>query len=411
MIRKYIMKVIETLNPVLLLAPIIPIVYCFGFVHDLEIGYELYFKSLLIVIPVLALDYFEERCKHLITFILLSAFTFAVTLGLAYLLGPVLVGNNVMLGLPLILGLECLALFIFHFKARLTYAQQLQDEGRITKSEVKGGIFSKPSKLSFILFGVYYFIAMGFMSRTVCNEIFISAVIYLFIWIVHEYISSTEDYLKLHNDVAGIPKKRVYGIGAGMLGIFMLILLILVVPSIALMNQRPYYDLTQVLDNEVEYQPEMSAQENFDTQSDDMSIYEQMAEEVEPFEWPAWVKFLSKCFVGAILLIVAFLALKGIKQIFDTFKMSFEENGDIVESLEDEDQDELISTSISTKGLEPEVKKIRRLYKKTIRKARKEKPLAYETPHEMEEKAGLLNNPEMIKLHKEYEAVRYNSNN
>ena len=54
-----------------------------------------------------------------------------------------------------------------------------------------------------------------------------------------------------------------------------------------------------------------------------------------------------------------------------------------------------------------ETKSVRRRYRKMIRKHRKQKPEVYESPAEIEAKAGLSDNKEMQKLHIEYEAVRY----
>ena len=52
-------------------------------------------------------------------------------------------------------------------------------------------------------------------------------------------------------------------------------------------------------------------------------------------------------------------------------------------------------------------KKIRRLYKKTIQKADKIRPIGTETPAELEEKAGLSKDFKMQKLHTYYEKARY----
>jgi hypothetical protein len=51
--------------------------------------------------------------------------------------------------------------------------------------------------------------------------------------------------------------------------------------------------------------------------------------------------------------------------------------------------------------------RIRRRYKKTIKKHRKDLPALYESPNEIEEKAGLINNDEMKDLHSQYENARY----
>lgn len=57
--------------------------------------------------------------------------------------------------------------------------------------------------------------------------------------------------------------------------------------------------------------------------------------------------------------------------------------------------------------MESEVERIRRRYRKMIRKHRKDRPAPYESPAEIEACAGLSDDEEMQRLHVEYEAVRY----
>lgn len=58
-------------------------------------------------------------------------------------------------------------------------------------------------------------------------------------------------------------------------------------------------------------------------------------------------------------------------------------------------------------GVENEAQRIRRKYRKTIRKHRKDRPAPYESPAEIEALAGLEQDEQMQKLHVQYETVRY----
>ncbi len=51
--------------------------------------------------------------------------------------------------------------------------------------------------------------------------------------------------------------------------------------------------------------------------------------------------------------------------------------------------------------------RIKRRYRKTIRKHRKDRPAPYESPTEIEAGAGLKDDEQMRQLHKAYEEVRY----
>lgn len=54
-----------------------------------------------------------------------------------------------------------------------------------------------------------------------------------------------------------------------------------------------------------------------------------------------------------------------------------------------------------------EKESVRRKYRRTIRRYRKDAPDAAETPSEIEEKAGLADNEDMRALHAQYERERY----
>ena len=51
--------------------------------------------------------------------------------------------------------------------------------------------------------------------------------------------------------------------------------------------------------------------------------------------------------------------------------------------------------------------RIRRNYKKVIRRHRKDRPLPAEMPEDIEKKAGLYGTPEGQELHNRYEDARY----
>lgn len=59
------------------------------------------------------------------------------------------------------------------------------------------------------------------------------------------------------------------------------------------------------------------------------------------------------------------------------------------------------------RGIESEAQRIRRKYRKIIRKHRKDRPAPYESPIEIEVLAGLGEDEQMQKLHVQYEIVRY----
>lgn len=92
------------------------------------------------------------------------------------------------------------------------------------------------------------------------------------------------------------------------------------------------------------------------------------------------------------------------------FRETYDENGDLVEDLEEEE------TNVERISLRPvhggrgrltEAERIRRQYRRTIRRYRKEQPGCYETPYEIEAGAGIADTEEGQRLHQLYERMRY----
>ena len=85
--------------------------------------------------------------------------------------------------------------------------------------------------------------------------------------------------------------------------------------------------------------------------------------------------------------------------------MDLDDNGDKIEDLGENAGERRAPRALRETDIE--TVRIRRLYKRTIRKHRRDRPAPYETPAEMEEKAGLANDTAMRTLHADYERVRY----
>ena len=129
---------------------------------------------------------------------------------------------------------------------------------------------------------------------------------------------------------------------------------------------------------------------------------------MEVGEPTAFTKFLNVLFIifgsGALLFGICFL----IKEIWAELKM-FEEGmnqeEDKIESLQEEEAEVLPTQKVS--DVPKEEMKIRRVYRKFIRKHRKDRPAKFETPTEIETAAGVVDTTEGKELHKLYEFARY----
>ena len=78
-----------------------------------------------------------------------------------------------------------------------------------------------------------------------------------------------------------------------------------------------------------------------------------------------------------------------------------------MEELQDTSEDiRKIKISADRRRLS-ERERIRKKYRRTIRRHRKDRPAVYESPVEIEENAGIAGTEEGVALHMQYELARY----
>jgi hypothetical protein len=271
------------------------------------------------------------------------------------------------------------------------------------------GIFDRPNITNSCYFVAMYIIGILFNSKLLCDISFWVTIIYMIIAFSYEYLMGTKHYLYLNNRIKGIPKKRLYGISTAMVLIFFMLCLVGILPSVFMSGYRKYTDIRHLLDDLPPVEVGMGDGGSLDSgMGIDNSLLQMMWQDEEPRE----PSKLLNAFLWAIGIMCLMIALYGIiqtvRQIFKDFRNAFDENGDIIEEIKDDEamykENEL---HIKGKHIDSEAMRIRRRYKKTIKKHRKDLPAKYEAPNEIEEKAGLGNDEEMIKLHKQYENARY----
>ena len=124
----------------------------------------------------------------------------------------------------------------------------------------------------------------------------------------------------------------------------------------------------------------------------------------EPAEWLNGLFYVMGTACGALFL---YLIGKAVRQAGVTFRADRDENGDIIENLADEPQEEITSIGGRRKRADKKTETVRRKYRRTIRRHRKDIPAPAESPAEIEEKAGLLGDGKMRELHGQYERERY----
>lgn len=406
--RQLIKKTAEYVHVVLILALILPVIYSLGAEQPDTIGPGLYAKSLIIVLPIIATDLAVKQCKGLLSYLIVSVMIFAATSALGWIAAASLRQSPIFWAYIIVIIAETIFLIFNRLVERLHRKQDKEaskGEDPSWRPHFEG--LRSPSFYVLIYFGAIYMIAVNLNNPVVCNAALFSAAVYTLITLLYQYICETETYLSLNKRTCNIPSKRIYGIGTGMMAIFLLLFIIVLLPAFFTISSRHYRDLRESLAL-IEFDYTELLQESGMTHpgGDPMAPFFEEYGEQRPT--PAWLITLSYVIeVVTIVLLVAVL-IKFIYNTFHAFREAADENGDIVEELEETPNEavNIKKAPVSRRKLS-ERERIRREYRRYIRRYRKDPPARYESPIEIERNAGIAESEEGKEHHRKYELARY----
>lgn len=395
------------LHTTLILAIVIPLLYALGADRQDTVSATLYFKCLVIAVPVILTDLAVERCKGLLSYLLAGILIFAATGALGFILSGSLRRNVLFRGYLLLLLCETAFVIVNRLVERLHQKREEEDaKGADPFWRPSYSALREPAFPVLIYFLVVYAFAVNLNSPAVCNAALFSAFVYTPVTFLYHYLDETENYLFLNKRTCNLPVKRIYGIGNGMLAFFLLLFIIMILPALFTISSRRYHDLREWGANiEIDY-TELILEENMENAGED-PMAALIAEYGEPKPTPYWLILLSDIMETGILLFFGVLLLKKIRDTFRDFRGVNDENGDIVEELEEvaDEIDRIVMPSHRRDLSERE--RIRREYRKVIRRHRKDRPAACESPIEIETHAGIADSEEGRELHRHYELARY----
>lgn len=396
------------IHTILLLAIIIPTIYAMAVDSEDYNGTMLYLLGLLVAIPMLFTGITIKKCKSLFLYLLESVVSAAVTLELAVWSGKAVLGK-LMWGYVLFLAAEIFWVILENFLERVSADKDARGGDTYNPEwKPREGVFEKPRYGVLALFAVSYLVGIVFSNPALCNQALGSAVLYLFLVVVYSYVERTEEYLALHKRVCNLPSKRIYGIGGGMLLAALAVIALFVLGAVFTGKYRQYTDLRDLeILSEIgveQFVPEETVQTGGG--EDMMEMLQEQAREAEPL--PYWVEMIFRILAGIILLGFLVAVLQTIRMIFKQFRENYEENGDIVEELrENEEKAERLIKKKREPHFRSRREQVRYQYRRFIRKHRKGKPGAYETPYEIETLAEVAESEEGKEMHRMYEEVRY----
>ena len=261
-------------------------------------------------------------------------------------------------------------------------------------------LLSEKPKLTFVgWFVSIYILAQITACAKVCNIALFGGIVYAAIAVIYTYLAKQETYLKLNEKTCGvknIPVRRMRSIGRQFLLINILLIFLAMIPALVSVSGRSYIDVRNWTNpyKEIELIYPSEVEDSVD-----------VVEEKESTWLTRMFGLVINAFVPVLAIATIILLIYVIMQGFDSFQGEAEPETDRIEALDEEG--ELLGGKKERTGKRREDHKIRRAYRKYIRKHREEIPQVFETPHEIEVEAGVADTEEMKQLHEAYERVRY----
>ncbi len=404
--RKLIKTTAGWIHTTLILSVIIPLLYVLCVKDQTLVGPYLYLKCLVIVFPVVVTDFAADKCRTLFSYLLLSVLTFAATGAAGWILAGSLRDSFLVWGYLLLLLGETLFVIVNRMIARL---QKKKDREAAFEADPSfrpyNDILKEPAFPVLFYFGGVYLLGANFNGPSVCNAALFSAILYAVTAFLYHYVCETERYLALNRRTCNLPSRRIYGIGSGMLAIYLALLMVLALSSLFTVSLRHYRDLRDLKTNiEMDFTETALPSLTENMGENPMAALIGDPEDIKPAPW--WLDYIFYGLTTLIFVLLALALVKKVLAVFQDFRITNDENGDIVEELHDTEDEVKIAAPARRHRLS-ERERIRREYRWVIRRHRKDQPADHESPAEIEQEAGIAQTEEGMALHARYETARY----
>ena len=397
----------EALAIVMLFSILMPSLYCLAPEREETLLLKLFLCSWILLPFVLALRALVWRSRtygrYLLLVLLVLAAGAASSYGLSHLVFDGAIRNVFPFGiLALLLFVAADAASLRRNMIRRRKAREENDISWVSQPT----LLEEPRLITFTVFVLSYLWGLVLRSPMQCDLSLALAIAYLPLILSYGYQRGLGRYLSEMSSISNIPTRRIHLVGKAIVMILLGVLLVLTLPSFLARGLRPYTDIREF---KVEYRPDPIGPEGMtlDMAGSDLAFLKELAGQGPYRETPRFLKalFVLLC-TGAILALLrlVFLSIRG---RFEEFRQTYDE-GDVIIALTEE---QTWPVKLRRKQREEapvgERARIRRHYKRTIRKALSDPPQPHETPTALERRAGLADTPEGEQLHTTYEEARY----
>ncbi len=367
-------------------------------------------SGLLLFIPIVAGWYLTDKLKYMLQYILAAIPVAVLTTALSYVTGGM---QKPGLLCAVCTGLFSVFIFALRIKSRIVYGNMKREFLDVHENQQfdlqereMPGLLNCPQAYHWVWFTLLYLSGMLLHFTKYLYIMFAILFVDIFLCLGFHYISSLYEFARSNQSVANFPlstMKKIHRM-TGIIGCLLLALFLL--PAVLfgrefepdLTTNEPLLKFEDVMhETQMAYEPEIT----------DTQMIEAM--DIQKTETPEWLLYLTKIlgYLGMAVLLSAFTVgvIRRIKNLGKDF--SVEEEDEVV--FLEPDKTDSITGIFRKKGRDSFLsanQQIRKRYKKTIKKASKEKPSRTATPAELEKNAG-LEGDSIQPLHELYEKARY----
>ncbi len=265
----------------------------------------------------------------------------------------------------------------------------------------------RPSPAHWAVFAVYYIAFLLTRHDYLLRWVFFLLLADVFVCFLFIYLEHMQYFIRENQKIANLPVHSIQKVGRILLLISTILLGLIVLPA-SLYGREPLTGLRGLikpikLTLPTDLEPMMS---------DRFSTADFLPPGEAPAEPPVWLETLSSLFmylctaaIAVALLVIIYRACRNALAYF-----AQDEEDEII--FLDANEISLAQRGTRARRASKERRnspnlKIRRFYKKTLRRAMKKRPDGWETPSELEAKAALTRNADTENLHALYEKARY----
>lgn len=404
--RPLVLDIITWIHSLFLFACVYPFLASLGSCKG-AVFWRMTVSGLVLLVPVVLSWLIMQKQINLLQYVLVSVPVIALTAFLSLITGGKLCA---------VLGLGfSLLVFGLRMHSKITYGNKKQEFSDVhhglhfdLQEREMPGFLNCPQPYHWVWFTLLYVSGMILHFTTFLYIMFALLFVDIFLCLGYHYISSLYEYARKNQHVANFPLKTMQKIHrmTGIIGGLLLILFLL--PAVLygrefqpdLTTDKPLLSFDEVMEETQQYS---APEEVADTQIVDFRNFQEK-------DSPKWIYYLAKMigYVCSAIFIIA-LAIRMIRAVRKLGKDFSVEEEDEVVFLEPDHTDSVkgIFRSRGRESFLSASQQVRKRYKKTIKKASKEKPSQTATPAELEKNAGLAEDASMQVLHGLYEKARY----